>query len=425
MRSRSVCGLIAVAMLTMPLTLPAATRDVVAEMAMLIENNYFDGDKGRRIARDLVRAERAGAFNSYSDPRDLAVALTLRLKAADRHFNVTWFAAPKANVTSAANDATSGSGFSGRNYGFRAVEMLPGAIGYIDVRTLPYISFRRTDDPARLAADSALQLVSGAAAILLDLRNAVGGYPEMAGYLVSAFVRPDAEVYNVFRGRGEDHSERPAVTYRSPKIDVPVYVLVSGSTASAAESTAYTLQAAKRAIVIGERTSGAANPGGTLPVRDGFNVFISRSTPTNPITGTNWEGTGVLPDIEVAADEALERAQVLALQELAKRRAGAVPTDVQWALEYLTHASSPRTQGALREYAGQYANATVSVVENALHIRRHRQVLRLRHLRDDTFAVEGDANLRVVFERASSESLQGFQLLRSNGFSIWHPRDFK
>ena len=244
----------------------------------------------------------------------------------------------------------------------------------------------------------------------------------MAGYLVSAFVPPDADIYNEIRGRGDIQSERPTRAYQNPSTSVPLYVLVSGSTASAAESTAYTLQAAKRAIVIGERTSGAANPGGTLPVREGFNVFISTSTPVNPITGTNWEGTGVLPDIEVASDDALERAQVLALRELTTRRGAATPTDAQWTLEYLTHASSQRTQVALREYVGQYGNATVSVVDDAIHIRRHRQVLRLRHLRDDTFFIEGDAHLRVVFERASSNSLRGFQLLRSSGFSIWHPR---
>jgi C-terminal processing protease CtpA/Prc len=78
---------------------------------------------------------------------------------------------------------------------------------------------------------------------------------------------------------------------------MPKYVLISGRTASAAESLAYTLQAARRATVIGEISAGAANPGGAFPVGDGFEVFVSISSPVNPVTGTNWNIVGVKPDI--------------------------------------------------------------------------------------------------------------------------------
>lgn len=422
MPTRAACLLITICTLAAPWPALSDTRGVVAEMAALIENNYFDPDKGREIASELRRAERAGAFDKYADPRDLAAALTVRLKPSDRHFNVIWFAAPTASAATAPEDEGRASALTGRGNGFRTVSMLPGSIGYIEMRSLPYISFRRSDDPARLAADSALQLISGAAAVILDLRYAVGGYPEMAGYIVSAFTSPDADIYNVLHGRNERQSERPAQTYRSPKLDVPLYVLVSGSTASAAESTAYTLQAAKRATIVGERTSGAANPGGMLPVGGGFNVFISNSTPINPITGTNWEGKGVQPDVTMPVESALERTHILALQQLLKERGSAAPAEIQWALEYLTTADAQQAGATLADYAGTYADANVSVVDRSLQLRRQRHpVIRLRHLRGDTFMVIDEPSQRVVFERKAG-AVSGFQLLRASGFSIWHPR---
>jgi hypothetical protein len=38
----------------------------------------------------------------------------------------------------------------------------------------------------------------------------------------------------------------------------------------------------------------------------------------NPITKTNWEGTGVEPDVKIAADQALETAKKLAAERLAQ-----------------------------------------------------------------------------------------------------------
>jgi len=301
--------------------------------------------------------------------------------------------------------------------------MLPGSVGYIDMRSFPYISFRQPNDPARMAANSALQLVSGAAAVILDLRSAIGGYPEMAGYIVSAFTAPDADVYNVFHGRGAQESERPKEPYHAPMQNVPLYVLVSGSTASAAESAAYTLQAAKRAIIVGERTSGAANPGGMLPVGGGFNVFISNSTPVNPITGTNWEGKGVQPDVVIPVDRALEQAQILALQQVLKERGDSAGREVQWALEYLMSEHAPRARVAAASFVGSYADAIVSTADGDLHVQRQRHPgMRLRQLRGDTFMVVGEPSLRVIFERGEANTVVGFQLLRASGYSIWHPR---
>lgn len=410
----------------------ADARAVVRDIATLIDNNYFDAAKASRIARDLRDDARAGTFDRYREPRELAVVLTAKLKPQDQHFNVIWFKAPAGAIAPSALDAEGRTSSSGtQSHGFRSVSMLPGDIGYIEMRNFAYINFAKPDDPARLAADAALQLISGASAVILDLRNNIGGYADMASYLVSAFMPPDADVYNVVQRRNESESERPKQPYRAPRTQVPLYVLVSGGTASAAEAAAYTLQAAKRATVIGERTSGAANPGGLFPVRDGFNVFISIGTPINPITRTNWEGTGVEPDVPIPAEQALRHAQQLALQSLRDRTSGDasndvptdVPTDVQWALEALLAETKPPERVPLGEYAGSYGEAVIAIANDRLQLRRGRRTVQsLAPLRADRYFIVGEPGQHVEFERDTAGKITGFQLLRSNAYATWFPR---
>lgn len=399
----------------------AATRDVVRQIATLIENNYFDPDKAAAIAAELRRTHRAGAY-AQLDSRDLANRLTRALKPYDQHFNVVWVAA--SAVREPRNAGSLQSPFGARSgYGFRAFERLSGNIGYLDLRFFAYFSERDPAAPERMAAAAALQLLDGTAALILDLRNNFGGWSPMVGYLVSAFVPADAEVYNVIHGRHGTESERPVRPHAQPRTDLPIYILVSGSTASAAESAAYTLQAARRAIVVGERTAGAANPGGEFPVGAGFNVFISIGTPINPITGSNWEGVGVTPDVPVDAALALSRAHQLAIEHLLSQPENAGSAELTWTLEALHATQSPPPRGALKEFAAEYSDVSVSFVDGDLLLRRDRRApLRLRPLRDDTFFVADDPLRRVVFERDGQGKIRGLQLVRASGLSSWHPK---
>ena len=424
--AKSVVRIVALALLIVLCIFDARAdnREVVRDIATLIDNNFFDAPRAAQIAGTLRDAANAGSFDRYREPRDLAVALTAKLKPHDQHFNVVWFKAPDGTIVPSALDVEGRVPTLGvQNHGFRSVSMLPGGIGYIEMRNFAYVNFAKQDDPVRLAADAALQLIAGASAVILDLRDNIGGYADTASYLVSAFTPPEAIIYNVVQRRDGGESERPKQPYRNPRTQVPLYVLVSGSTASAAEAAAYTLQAAKRATIVGERTSGAANPGGMFPVRDGFNVFISIGTPINPITGTNWEGKGVEPNVQVGAEQALRHAQQLALETLHSRAGGTVPTDVQWALEAVLAEIKPPERVPLGEYAGTYGDAGIAIANDALQLRRgRREVQTLAPLRADRFFIVGEPGQHVVFERDAAGKIIGFQLLRSSAYTSWFPR---
>ncbi len=85
--------------------------------------------------------------------------------------------------------------------------------------------------------------------------------------------------------------------------------------ASAAESLAYLLKTTGRAVVVGEPSAGAANPGDWFDTGAGAAVFVSTGAPVDPRTGTSWEGVGVVPDVAASP----ERAEQVARQLLQRR----------------------------------------------------------------------------------------------------------
>ena len=391
-----------------------APRETVEAVAGRIRDLYFDPVAGDRIADGLEAESAAGAFDALTDERDLAAALSRRLRPLDAHFNVAWDAnaparpGPGPVVRAPGSPPAAGAGEPVRrlarpanpmeargHFGFRKVEILPGNIGYIDLRQFSNIDFENPADPARRAADAALSFVAGADAIIFDLRDNGGGAPSMVGYLTSAFTPANAPIYNIFHSREGTESEAPAIFHPSPRLEVPVYVLISGRTGSAGEAFPYTLQGARRAIVVGEASGGAANPGGMVPVGGGFAVFISQGSPKNPNTGGNWEGTGVIPDVAAPWDQALTRAQILALEAIVA--ADSSRTDAAWALQAM---NSTAAAGDLAPYAGAYGEQIVLVAGDRLHVvRGRRPPVVLARLGEDLFTVVGDPGRRVQFSR--------------------------
>jgi hypothetical protein len=243
-------------------------------------------------------------------------------------------------------------------------------------------------------------MVANADAVIFDLRNNGGGSPAMVGYLVSAFTPPDANIYNVFHDRGGTRDEKPDQFHAKPRLDVPLYILTSARTGSAGEAMPYTLQAAKRATIVGEASGGAANPGGFVPVEGGYRVFISMGSPINPVTGRNWEGDGVKPDIAAPSAEALTVAHIRALEAIAA--ADPKRTDAAWAIAAL---KSTQTLNASQRalYAGVYGPLEVVANGDRLEVRRGRRpALELVPLGGDVFFVRTDPLMRFAFDRDAS-----------------------
>lgn len=377
-------------------------RAVVREVADAIRQGYFDPAQAERIAAAIVSEADAGRYDALTDPRDLQEALTQRLQAYDRHFSViaprpAADAAPETRATLQPVPAEALA--ARRGQGFRSVQILPGNIALVDMRM--FVDFDDENDAARRQADAVLQFVSTADAVIFDQRNNGGGSPNMVGYLVSAFVGPDAPIYNTFHTRQGSESEAPAQPYARPRTDVPLYVLTSPRSGSAAEAFSYTLQAARRATIVGETTAGAANPGGPVRTASGYRVFVSDGTPVNPITRTNWEGVGVKPDVATPAAEALQVAWKAALADQAGRLSGPVAVEAAWVLEAL---NAP-TDLAVRaeDYAGLFGIVRIAATQDGLTLRQgDRPAWRLKPLSSDVFFDADEPYRRVRFERDAS-----------------------
>lgn len=258
-----------------------AQRASLVRIAELVEQHYFDETVARRCAEDVRRLP---IEPTHTSATRFAERVTETLQPYDRHFRVQWGAWQSRVRREPAVDADAPA--------------LEGSVRD-GIGTLLVRSFEDADD-AREAkvALAALKAISGADAVVLDLRDVPGGWPTMVEFLIGAFVGAEPVHILTFRSReGSMESWSRTVPDTTGLADKPLAVFVDGGTASAAESCAYALQSLGRAKVVGESTAGAANPGAPLDTGLGFTVFVSTGSPVDPRTGANWEEVGVVPDV--------------------------------------------------------------------------------------------------------------------------------
>jgi hypothetical protein len=199
------------------------------------------------------------------------------------------------------------------NFGIRRVERLDGNVGYIDLRRMPV--------PANAgpAIAAAMELVAGTYALIIDMRRNGGGSPEgvifWCSYLVDEHPTHLNDIFNAETGETRQFWALPYVP--GPRyLDRPVYVLTSHRTFSGGEELCYNLQAVKRAELIGETTGGGAHPTRAYAVSPAVGIAIPFARSVNPVTGSNWQGTGVVPDVAVAAEQAYDVAYTKALRHV-------------------------------------------------------------------------------------------------------------
>lgn len=384
-------------------------RHAVKQIADLIRADFYDAARATRIAKDLEKAAGSGAFDKLTDPRDLAMVLTRWLQPEDRHFQVTWAKAPTGPTVRLAGRLTDETRV---NHGFVEARVLPGGVGYVKIDEFAHFEGARS--PQQAAADAALNFVANQPSLIIDLRDNGGGSPHMVGYLVQQFVAEPRKVANIFKSRrGPDSMElSPVALSHAPRTDIPLFILVSGRTGSSAEALAYTLQAAGRAVVVGERTGGAANPGSVQRTADGFEIFISFGTPVNPFTGRNWEKTGVTPNIAVNQTDALKVAQVRALET----EGAALPASPARVLETLKAAAAPPR--APEGIAGRYGEILIAERDGGLHLRLGRRPERtLVPLEADIFALAEEPGARFRMERNAQGQVEAIVRVLNGGAS--------
>ncbi|MVM33847.1 peptidase [Spirosoma sp. HMF4905] len=305
----------------------AQTRRVVIQSLMQQLGSQYVFPKVVAQIQEVIQAKlSAGDYDSITSSKAFADTLTAHIQriSHDKHLRLFYQNTPSksSDGSSTANEQAALQQYGRRiNFGFGKPELLPGNIGYLRIDEFMPIAL------AAGTATDAMNYLSQTDALILDVRHNRGGDPAMVAFLASYFFGSDSVHLNDIVSRGGKsvqafwtHSQLPGKRY----VGKPVYLLTSTKTFSAGEEFAYDLQNLKRAILVGELTAGGAHSGEMIRIGDHFTAFIPVEYARNPITQTNWEGTGVKPDLAIAQRKAQKKAHIIALKTLISSTPGAV-----------------------------------------------------------------------------------------------------
>jgi len=194
------------------------------------------------------------------------------------------------------------------NDDFKKVDILEGNVGLIKLDKFS------ANPAAKIKIDSIFSQLTEIDSLIIDLRNNRGGSPDLVRYFSSYFFEHKTHLNSIYWRETNTHEEYWTLDELpvGKRPDLPIYILTSQDTFSAAEEFTYNLKVRKRAYIVGEITKGGANPGRFFDLPLNLSMFIPTGKAINPITKINWEGTGVSPDLPVIAIKAFEEAYILA-----------------------------------------------------------------------------------------------------------------
>ena len=286
---------------------------VIDGIAKNLKESYVYPELAQKM-EDAIRVnQKRGEYDAITDPDAFANRLTKDLRAIshDKHLGVNYSPVklpPEGQKPSAEEEAQFRKMLERTNCSFEKVEVLPRNIGYLKLNAFP--------DPTICGptAVAAMNFLAHVDAIIFDLRENGGGDPKMVA-MISSYLFDKPTHLNDLYNRKEDATTQywtlpyvPGTTLANK----PAFVLTSKSTFSGAEEFTYNLKSLKRATIVGETTGGGAHPVWGHNIDDHFMIGVPFARAVNPVTKTDWEGTGVAPDVKVEASQALDEAVKLA-----------------------------------------------------------------------------------------------------------------
>lgn len=273
-------------------------QKIVGAVADLIEREYVHASMAQRIAGHLLERLGEGLYGTRITPGVLASRLNSDLLGISRDKHLRVEVRNRALGSSRQPTYSREEHVRRSNAGVQRVEVLTGNVGYLNLT-----AFWRSDEGGEVLRN-AMRLLSRADALVIDMRENLGGSPDTVILLASHLLEPDLPLFEIVPRTGTPTEFRTTETeLRNDKR--PVYILVSRRTFSAGEGFAFLMQERRRAIIVGETTAGAANPGRSHRVNDSFAVTIPNGLIRGAVTGSSWEGAGVTPDVAAKASDAL------------------------------------------------------------------------------------------------------------------------
>ena len=371
----------------------AAKAAIIDSVAKALNDVYVFPDVAREMENKIRHNLKTKAYRDLGTYEEFTRQLTLDLYdiAGDRHLHVDYY--PEQHFRFVDEDSLSKEEhrrmmeyLRQTNYGFHKLEHLAGNVGYLDLRAFNDAKW------AGETAIGAMKFLANSDAVIIDLRSNGGGSPSMI-QLISSYFFDEPVHLNSFYIRDEDTMKQfwsHSYVEGSRMTEVDLYILTSPRTFSAAEEFTYNMKNLERATIIGETTGGGAHPVRLVAFPD---LKVSMSLPfgraINPISGTNWEGTGIEPHIAVPEADALNVAHMEALKKLADAATDdESKTALEWDIKLLKAKTEPveLAPGVAERYAGVYGPRTLLNENGEIYYQRvERPKLRAIPISQDTF----------------------------------------
>jgi len=295
----------------------AERRRVIEGAAAILRQYYFDHDIAQKTADALLAHQSHGDDDAAASGPALAALLTAQMRDAsqDMHLVVEYSQNPLPAgppVQTPAAMARFREAMLEQHCMLRKAEILPHGIGYLKLDFFPDVAVCGS------ALRQAMATLNRAAAVIFDLRDNSGGFPDSVSLVASYLFDHPVYMYSP-RGAPTVDSWTRSPVAGSKLADKPVFVLTSHVTWSGAEQFSYDLKMLRRATLVGETTRGGAHAGIFHRIDDHFGMGIPEERSINPYGKADWEGVGVTPDVQVKAADALETAVKLAKTRLRQK----------------------------------------------------------------------------------------------------------
>lgn len=401
-------------------------KQVIQSMDTVIQRNYVYPDKAVFIVKFLNEQHKKGKYTQLTDPGKFANKVTEDIRSIqdDKHVRIEYdpqlekdiirfnSSDPDKNKITEADIAREKQ----QNFYFKKLEILPSNIGYME-----FTNFALPSDEAQKIIHPAIQFLSNTDALIIDLRNNRGGSGEsnnILGYFFSTRTKTGRS-FNRIKNTWTDHFVEMNENTKGLQMKMPIYILTGRKTFSAAEGFAYTLQTLRGAKVIGNPTSGGAHLTRSFSLGNGFVGFIPYLRSENEKTKTDWEGTGVIPDIQ--SDSPLITAQNEILQQKLTTASDQEKPKIQWLIRYyqsqISDIKIDITQ--LDKYTGRFAEFEITKQNNQLYFRDVNQpdktTFPMIPISKTLFQVGGDYQLEFINE--SGNQFQAVNISWNDGWT--------
>src|SRR5438552_1395351 len=298
-----------------------------------LDDTYVFPETAKKMAEAVRAHQQKGDYDAISDGDDFAKRLTDDFQAIshDKHLSVMFSPAALPDFDNQKPDPNRESEERKQmervNCGFKKAEILEGNIGYLK---FDFFAGPGICGPTVVAA---MNFLANVDAIIFDLRENGGGDPKMIAFISSYLFAERTHLNDLWTRKGDVTDQYWTDPYVPGKrLDgKPAFVLTSKNTFSGGEEFTNNLKVLKRATIVGETTGGGAHPVRGHRITEHFGIGVPFARAINPVTHTNWEGTGVEPDVKVAAADALSTAEKLAGEKAhpAKSSSAANPPTAQ------------------------------------------------------------------------------------------------